>query len=171
MLIREAWPAPDNALRDPDVERQLRVIIDVITAIRKIRADYGIVPDKKISVMIHSVKWVELLEPQEAHIRRLARVESLTFAPHRKHTDAASAILTDIEIHVPLADMLGREQERVKLVKEQQTLQQLQETLSSRLADSHFLSRAPERVVEGEKKRLAVVEERQGKITEMLQNL
>ncbi len=171
MLIRELWPSRDPKFQDQQAFDQLQVVIDVITAIRKIRADYCIAPDKMISVMIHSVKWVELLESQEAHIRRLARVESLTFAPYRKHTDTASAILTDIEIHVPLADMLDREQEREKLVKEQQTLQQLQETLSSRLTDHHFLERAPRDVVDGEKKRLADVTERQRKIMEMLQKL
>ncbi|MBI2523830.1 class I tRNA ligase family protein [Candidatus Peregrinibacteria bacterium] len=174
-LIKEVWPSSDPKLQDKKASDQLQVVlqvvIDVITAIRKIRADHGIAPDKKISVMIHSVKWVELLESQEAHIRRLARVESLTFSPHQKHTNTASAILADIEIHVPLADMLDREKEREKLVKEQNNLRRLQETLSSRLADSHFLERAPMDIVVGEKKRLTEVEERQKKIAKILRNL
>ncbi|MBI1934415.1 class I tRNA ligase family protein, partial [Candidatus Peregrinibacteria bacterium] len=171
MLLTQEWPIVDVGLKDPQAFTQLQVVIDVITAIRKIRADHGIAPDKKISVMIHSVKWVELLESQEAHIRRLARVESLTFSPHQKHTNTASAILADIEIHVPLADMLDREKEREKLVKEQNNLRRLQETLSSRLADSHFLERAPMDIVVGEKKRLTEVEERQKKIAKILRNL
>src|SRR3989344_4895810 len=79
-LIAMSWP---NAPEIPSIEydqanRDLYKIIDVITAIRKLRTDQGVEPAKEVAEIIISKKYCELLEGQEAHVRRMGKVGSLT---------------------------------------------------------------------------------------------
>ena len=172
MLIQQEWPVVDMKLKDQQAFMQLQVVIDVITAIRKIRADYSVESGKKIPVIIYTDVHLDLLQSQREHVQRLAGVGDWTLnAVPDKHANAASVVLKDIEIHVPLTGVFDREKEREKLIKERDSLLQIKEMLSSRLADSHFLERAPADIIDGEKERLSVVENRLQKINEILQSL
>ncbi|MDD5624058.1 MAG: valine--tRNA ligase, partial [Candidatus Peribacteraceae bacterium] len=54
LLIREAWPVSDERLEHPEAERQLAVLIEVISAIRSLRAEYGIEADAQITASVYA---------------------------------------------------------------------------------------------------------------------
>lgn len=172
MLMKQPWPEADDALRDAEYEQHFQRLIDVISAVRSIRADYDIEAGKQIAVVLHTKEWVPLLETQEAHIRKLARIESLTIETEQKQYDhAASAFLNGIDVHVPLEGIIDLEEERIKLEGEREKLSGYVSGLEKKLGDSKFVDNAPEEVVEGEREKLASNQEKLAKVEERIKAL
>jgi valyl-tRNA synthetase len=172
MLLRQSWPSSEEKFRNSDASEAFTVLLEVITALRKIRADQGIEPGKEISVILHTTKWVPLLESQEAHIRRLAKVESLTIETKaRKHKDTASVFLKDIEVHVPLAGLIDVAAERKRLQKEEASVELLMRASGEKLSSEAFVARAPAAIVEAERAKLAENRAKLEKIEERLKTL
>ncbi len=173
MLISQPWPVhSDPARQDKDAERDFQIIIDVISAIRSIRADQGVEPGLKLKVIIHTKKHLELLESQQEHIERLAKLSELSIdSDPVKHENAASAFLKDIEVHIPLEGVIDFEKEREKLGKEKEKLESFMKGIESKLNNKKFVSNAPAEVVDTEKDKLKNAQDKLNKIEERLKTL
>ena len=172
LLIAKSWPEVKKELVDAEAEEAFLQLTSVVQVIRKIRADQGIPPGKEIAAIIHTKKWVELLESQEAHIRRLGKIGSLTFDTDAKpHKNAASIFLPDIEVHVPLEGLIDTEAERKKLQKEKDNLERLVKSIEVKLQSADFTARAPENVIAAERGKLQIHTEKLRKIGERLKAL
>ncbi|MBM3228260.1 class I tRNA ligase family protein, partial [Candidatus Peribacteria bacterium] len=171
MLIQKSWPEPQKEFVDVKAEEAFSQLTAVVQAVRKIRAEQGIEPSKEISVIIHGKKWMALLESEQAHIRRLGKIESLTFVTDAKsHTNVASAFLPDMEVHVSLEGLIDKDAERKKLQQEAENLQRFLAATEGKLANADFIARAPEKVVAIEREKLRANAEKLQKITERLRN-
>ncbi len=173
MLISQPWPVhSDENKKDKDAERDFQIIIDVITAIRSMRADQGVEPGLKLKAIIHTKKHQELIESQGEHIERLAKLSELTIdSASAKHENAASTFLKDIEVHIPLEGVIDFDKEREKLSKEKEKLESFMKGIESKLNNKKFVANAPAEVVETEKDKLKNAKDKLSKIEESLKTL
>ncbi|OGJ60540.1 valine--tRNA ligase [Candidatus Peribacteria bacterium RIFCSPHIGHO2_02_FULL_51_15] len=171
ILIKHPWPV-DIALAEGKgitPREQFQVLIDVISAIRKLRVEQEIEAGKDVAVFIYTKKHAELLQSQEAHIRRLGHVGTLMIdAKPVKHTNVASAFLSGTEIHLSLEGLFDPVKVKKSLLKEQTSLVRYRDGLLQKLRNQDFVSRAPASLVEAEKGKLTEVEEKLKKIDERL---
>ena len=172
-LISQSWPAPHEKRKDAKAFADLQILIDVISAIRKLRTDQNVEPGKEITVTILTRgKTAEVLESQEAHIRRMCKVGSLTFSTDPiKVENAASAFLPDIEIHLSLAGLFDAGKLKASLLKEQAELTKYVVGLQGKLQNKSFVDRAPKELVDEQKAKLLEAEEKLKKIEERLTSL
>ena len=148
------------------------MIIDTISAIRTIRSEQEVAPDKKITVVIHSEKWEKLLQSQGEHIRRLARIENLLFSPTGKHPDEViSSFLQDIEVHVCLEELIDKDKERENLRKEKEKCETHILGLNQQLKSKDFISKAPANIVKHTEEKRYEAEEKLKKIEERLKSV
>ncbi|HVW66327.1 MAG TPA: valine--tRNA ligase [Candidatus Peribacteraceae bacterium] len=171
MLITHPWPT-FNASRDEEAEAQMQILIDVITAIRKLRTDQGVEPKKDVSLIIQTSAHKDLLESQAEHIKRLGRVEDLTITSDKKTIDdAASAFLPDIDLYLPLAGLIDTEKEKASLTKEKAQLESYVKGIEAKLGNKQFVDKAPPALVEEQKARLSEAKEKLEKIGKRLASL
>lgn len=169
MLIHESWPEVKEQRRDDAALADFRVIIDVITAIRKLRTDQNVEPGKPVSLIIFAGPHTELLRSQEEHIKRMGRLSDLMVeVSGTKPDESAAAFLTDIEIYLPLAGLVDKEKEKETLTKEKENLEKFVKGIEAKLGNEQFVARAPAALVEEQKSRLAEAQEKLSKITERL---
>jgi valyl-tRNA synthetase len=172
MLISKSWPVSKKDRLDPKAFESLQVLIDIISSIRKLRADQNVEAGKKVTVFIHSKKNAALLETQKDHILRMAGVETLTIdAKPAKHQNAASAFLADAEVHLSLEGLFDPAKLKMSLVKEQTELSGYIKSVSGKLSNKSFTDRAPKEVVDAEKAKLAEAEGKLKKIEERLKQI
>jgi valyl-tRNA synthetase len=172
MLIATSWPKVKAERKDPQAFTDFQILIDVITAIRKLRTDQNVEPGTEVSITLVSKKYCEGLESEEAHIRRLGKVGSLTITTDSvKLTNAASAFLPDIEVHLSLEGLFDPAKMKISLEKEQADLTKYVSVLSGKLKNKAFVDRAPKELVEGEKQKLADAMEKLKKIEERMKML
>lgn len=168
-LILSRWPNVDASHKDPQAFHALQIVVDVITAIRKLRAEQNVEPGTDVSVTLISKEFCELLESQQEHIRRMAKVESLTIITDSAPQEhAASAFLAFGEVHLSLAGLFDPVKLKVSLQKEQAELTKYASVLLGKLSNKAFVDRAPKELVEGEQAKL---EEAQGKLVKIVDRL
>ena len=172
MILTSPWPGKNEQTKEfADAHKQLQIVIDVITAIRSLRAEQGIEPGKKVTVIAHSKK-ADLLESQKDHIIRMGRLESLTISEKsEKHEHSASAFLKDAEVHIPLEGLIDIEKEKTKLTKERGSLENFLKGINSKLGNKKFVENADEEVVEKERQKLKDAAEKLAKVEERLKAL
>ncbi len=172
ILLKEAWPEAKRERRDLAAFEAFSVVIEVVTAIRKLRNDQGVEPGKKVSAIVHSRKHADMLQTQREHIMRLAKLESLDIdAKPAKHQDVASAFLTAAEVHMPLAGLVDAGKAKDGLLKEQKNLEGYVRGLKAKLENEHFVAKAPADLVKAEKQKLLDAEGKLRSIADALKHI
>jgi valyl-tRNA synthetase len=99
--------------------------------------------------------------------------EKLTIEPilEEKPTKALASVVGPVEIYLPLAGMVDLERERERLKKEIARIEAELARAEELLADEEFLKKAPPKVVEREREKLADYKGRLEKLEGRLQSL
>ena len=172
-LIVASYPEPDSVLMDQDAEAEVGAVIDVIRAVRNLRAEFRIPATESVGATVDAPELGPVIEGEADTITSLARVEPLTVGPAdgQGSDDRVSMVLTSGTVTVPLGGLVDIEQERKRLIDELGELETHRARLSARLSDDAFVSRAPEEVVGRERQRLQDAEERRERVAEILSRL
>ncbi len=158
-LMTAAWPAPDDRAQHPTAVEDFRLVQDVVSAVRSIRAEYGIPLGKAVPATVASDRQAvrDLIQAEQSTIRRLARVEPLGWSDQDVGDKAAgTSVLPDgTAVLVPLGDLIdiGRECER--LGSEADRLTGLVRAQETKLSNDAFVTRAPAEIVARERAKLA----------------
>ncbi|MCH8061972.1 MAG: valine--tRNA ligase [Chloroflexi bacterium] len=172
-LIVAAYPEVDASLFDADAESEIGTAIELVRAIRNLRAEFRIQPNQRLEAVVESGEIVEVTRAEEEMIRALARVEPITYASDEGEakSDSVALVLSAGTVNIPLGGLVDLQKERERLSDERSDIDASFENLTRRLSDEQFLSKAPEEVVERERLRLEGLEERKGRIDEILSRL
>jgi valyl-tRNA synthetase len=171
MLIAKSWPLVKEKHKDAQAFNNFQILIDVITAIRKLRTDQSVEPGKEVAITLVTQKHSALAESQEAHIRRLGKVGSLTVTDAAVSGDVASVFLADIEVHLSLEGLVDTEKEKANLTKEKENLERFIGGIEAKLGNKQFIGKAPAQLVEEQKGKLEEAKGKLEKIEERLKSL
>ena len=163
-IMLAAYPTYDKSLVYDEEEAEFEAVMDIVKAIRNIRAEMNVAPSKRIHITVKTEK-EELIKQGEGYLAKLAGVEGVVYdrnyVPEKK---VSTAVTSAAEVYIPLGDLVDYEKEIERLNKEKAAL--LKEIAKSKgmLGNPGFVSRAPESVVSAERERLAVNEDKLQKI-------
>jgi valyl-tRNA synthetase len=157
-IMISKWPAETRVFINDAAERDMETIQSAIGAIRNIRGEMNVPPTKTASVILTSVNGgnLELFNANRAFFEHLAKVENLECTPKAaKPPKSAAAVVNDLEIYMPLEGLIDFNVERERLQKEIKRLEQQLESLNHKLHSTDFLKKAPDEVIDREKKKKA----------------
>ncbi len=148
---------------DPEAEASIEVVMDVVRAIRNIRAERGVDPARFVEAFVAADGARGILEAAGPLVETLARARPLhvvSAGGEMPSTGVASAVLAGAQVVVPLAALIDIEAERGKLTGQLKEAEAEIARLEGKLADGQFLSKAPEHVVAKEREKLAAAQAR-----------
>lgn len=163
-IMISKWPVADESLVDPEAERGMNAIMDSIKAIRNMRAEVNANPGKKIpAIMLVSEDLREVVAHNDSYIKLLGGIDNLELRPlnGEKPENAMAAVVTGIEVYLPLAGLIDIEKETQRLSKELAAMEKDLQRAGGKLNNAGFLAKAPEDVIAKER---AKYEELSGKI-------
>ena len=163
-IMISKWPVADESLVDPEAERGMNAIMDSIKAIRNMRAEVNANPGKKIpAIMLVSEDLREGVAHNDSYIKLLGGIDNLELRPlnGEKPENAMAAVVTGIEVYLPLAGLIDVEKETQRLSKELAAMEKDLQRAGGKLNNAGFLAKAPEDVIAKER---AKYEELSGKI-------
>jgi valyl-tRNA synthetase len=168
-LIVATWPEGDpEKLIDQSAIDTFALVMDLIRAIRNVRAEKNVEPGHKIVAKIQAGENYELLESMKIAITRLAHLDpsELLIADELKEIpeDSVPLVVGSIEAFLPLAGMLDMNAETDRIIKELGSVE-AQIARLEELLDGPFSTRAPDEVVAKEKKKLEGLRETAGKLS------
>jgi valyl-tRNA synthetase len=171
MLALDAWPAHDG-LDDPAAEAEIGWVVDLISAIRSVRAEMNIAPATMLPLVLAGAheetreragRWSEF-------VQRLARVADISFADGAPQ-GAVQLIVRGEVAALPLKGVIDLDAERARLMKEMAKCDADIARVDGKLGNADFVARAPEEVVEGEREKREEAQARKAKLAEALARL
>jgi len=153
-IMVSPFPKQVEAWIDVEAEDIIKQVMEVVSSIRNARSELGIHPGAKIIVMAlaHSKKAYDFLNSQKKAIATLVGIKTLDLMSKEdlRPKGAATVILEDIEIFIPLEGFVDIEEELRKLTKEEDKLTKELIKTEAKIKNENFLSRAPQEIVQKE---------------------
>ncbi|CAL8981451.1 Valine--tRNA ligase [Rhodoplanes serenus] len=170
LLALAPWPTAEE-LADPDAEAEIGWVIDLVTAIRSVRAEMNVPPATLLPLVLtgsaatyeRATRWAEV-------IGRLARLKDIGRADAVPKGSVQLVVRGEVAA-IPLAGVIDIAAERARLGKEQAKAEADIRRVDGKLGNADFLARAPEEVVEGEREKREEAMARRAKILEALERL
>lgn len=153
-IMLAEWPILDDTMNAPNAVKEMELLMDVIRAVRNIRAEVNVPMSKKIDLMIKpkDLETKSIFESNKAYIRRFCNTLNLDIELQFSLPDKAmSSIVTGAELYLPLAGLIDIGQEMKRLEKELQTLTNEVERIEKKLSNEGFVLKAPSKVIDEER--------------------
>jgi valyl-tRNA synthetase len=170
------------ALRDAraslDAERDFETVRAFVSSIRTIRAEHDLPKSKVIDVHWHSgdEAKVKVLEQERTSIETLARC-TLHAETDAARLDAAdthfenAAIFSNFGVRAAVPGVIDADKERDRLSRELAKVEKELGAVEKKLANPHFVERAPKKVVDKSKTHAAQLRERRENLRSALSGL
>ena len=168
-----AWPSLEG-LADDKAEAEIGWVIDLVTAIRSVRAEMNITVSDPAgaapassdgNASARAERWAEF-------IKRLARVSEISSRRRRAPQGSVQLVVRGEVAALPLKGVIDLAAERARLAKEMQKAEADIARVDAKLDNRQIRrERAPEEVVEEEKEKRDEAVARKAKIAEALERL
>jgi valyl-tRNA synthetase len=167
------YPQADEKQFDLAAETEMAILQDLIVSIRNLRAELKVEPKVKVPVEVfaHEPAIREMIEKNHGSVERLAHVEKITFAESSLANRAGARGTARFDVHVIYERKIDAAAEGDRLRKELEKIEKELANNQKQLGNEQFLAKAPEKVVEGLRRRgqelLVLQEKAQSKLKEL----
>ena len=168
-IMLQAFPQFDESQVDESAMADLEWVKQFIVAIRNIRGEMDISPNKPLDVLLKNASDEDKrrLEENAKFLASLAKLESTTVLAETDEAPAsATALVGGLEVLIPMAGLIDVEAELARISKQLEKAQKGLEQVERKLANEKFVNNAPEAVLAKEKEKLAEYSEAKTKLLE-----
>jgi valyl-tRNA synthetase len=157
IMLRPYPQAAEFAADRGDTEGDIEWLKAMVTALRKVRSELNVPPAKQVSLLLadgnaNDRARAERFALQLRFLNKLDRIEYLVDPSHAPA--AATAVVGDLKLLVPLEGLVDLGAERARLDKELTRIESEIAKCRGKLASDTFVQNAPATVVEQERQRL-----------------
>ena len=173
-ITTASWPVVKDELTDEKASDEMKLLVEIIRTVRNIRAEVNTPLSKKIKLSLKAkdAETMAVLEKNRSYIERFCNPEELTIGTDIPADDKAmTAIVTGVELILPLQGLLNIEEELKRLQKELDKWQKEVERIEKKLGNEGFMKKAPEKVIEEERAKLADYLEKREAVQNRLKDL
>ena len=173
MLIKANWPEYEPDMDYSDAVKRIETAMDVIKAVRNIRAEAEAQPSRKINLIVRTDTLESDIEAVSSHIRSLANVDGIKFIGTGSEigSDVMTAVIDGAEIAAALDDLVDKAAEIERLTKEKARLESEVERVEKKLANKGFTDKAPAKLVEAEREKGVKYKDMLDTVTARLESL
>lgn len=153
-----AWPTVNPAFNFTAEAGDMQLLMDIIRAVRNIRAEVNTPMSKKVPMTISAKdeQTSAVLEVNKGYIEKFCNPDGLTIGANLEApAQAMSAVVSGADIFMPLAGLINIEEEIARLEKELDKWAKEVKLVSGKLSNERFVSKAPEALVATEREKLA----------------
>ena len=170
-IMLSPWAEFSEALSFPEEEEQMNKIMTAVKAVRNRRAEMNVAPSKKAQVFIET-PYGDTFKKGTEFFKRLSSASDVSVGEKFDGMDKAVSIITEsARIYIPMDELVDFEAERERLNKEKEKLQKDIDFVNGKLNNPNFVSKAPEKVVEAQRKALCEYTEKMKLLDESLNKL
>lgn len=164
------WPVFQEKLVFTAEEQNMEKIMIAVKAVRNRRAEMNVPPSKKAHLNIVT-KDVELFGDGAKYFTRLASASQIGVSDDESvfNLDGAVSVVTeDATIYIPMDELVDFGAELERLTKEKAAVQKDIDFVSNKLNNQNFVAKAPAKLVEEQKEKLAKYTEKMNMIDEAI---
>ena len=173
-IIIAKFPVFEEKLDFPKEAREMELVFETIKSLRNVRQSFNISTSLKMDIEIRATEEEKpVFEEIEAYIKRLAKVENITYAdvnaPVPQKT--ATAVVSASKIVLSLENLIDFNEEIKRQQKKLDKLTGEKKSLSGRINNPKFVANAPKELIQQTKNRIAEIEIQESAINELIASL
>ncbi|WP_207063368.1 valine--tRNA ligase [Motiliproteus sp. SC1-56] len=156
-IMLQPFPEAKAEKIDAAAEADIEWLKGVIVGVRNIRGEMAISPAKPIDVLFRkgTPGDAERLQNNQQFLKKLANLASVRWlADDEEAPLAATALVGETEVLVPMAGLIDKDAELARLQKELDKLSKSIKQVEGKLGNANFVDKAPEAVVAKERAKL-----------------
>ncbi|MFA7663286.1 MAG: valine--tRNA ligase [Clostridia bacterium] len=171
-IMLQSYPEYQKKLVSNQAYDEFEFIKEIIRSIRNLRAEMCVEASKKLQIFIVSNREKCIMDNSE-YLKRLANLTMITALKDKTSLTqmTTNIVVPDCEIFIPLGELIDRDKEIGRLLKEIQSTNKEIIRATSMLNSAGFISKAPAELVLAEKEKLASNNKKIAKLQSMLQEL
>ncbi|MGQ9426076.1 valine--tRNA ligase [Gilvimarinus sp. F26214L] len=153
-IMYAPYPAADDGKRDSQAVADIEWVKNFIVGIRNIRGEMQLAQGKLLAVLCKNGDQADRrrVDENRQFLSKLAKLESIQWLESGAEEPlAATALVGDMDILVPMADLIDKEEESKRLQKEIDKRSKELKQVRGKLGNANFVDKAPAEVVEKEK--------------------
>ena len=173
-IMLRPFPEVSDAATDSEAVANIEWVQQFILGIRQIRGEMDISPGKPLPVILQGANAEDQrrAESEAILLQRVGRVASVRMLNEAEEPPAAAtALLGDMRLLVPMKGLIDVEAERARLSKQQDKVRVDLQRSSGKLSNEKFVNNAPPEVVTQERERIAEFEKTIAQLSEQLEKL
>ena len=156
-IMVSPWPAIEQEIETNFDD--IKLLFDVITSVRNIRAEKNVALSKKITIILEDNKNKNIsrfVNDYQSYLSKFLNYEELIVSTdaHELKNDAVVSVLDDVNIIIPLKELINIEEELEKLKNQQEKLIAEVNRCEGLLNNPRFVEKAPQSKVDAEKSKL-----------------
>jgi valyl-tRNA synthetase len=154
-LIVAPWPKKESNYND-QVEKEMSLFQEVITAIRSIRSRMNVPPSKFSNLVVRCDAHQSLFLNNHVNLlKSLARINEITMGESiDKPSQSATVVVDGMEIFILLGGLVDLEKEKARMEKRIKEIERLISGINGKLSNENFVNRAPDQVIAKERSNL-----------------
>ena len=167
------YPQADEKQFDLAAETEMAILQDLIVSVRNLRAELKVEPKVKvpIEVFAHEPVIRKMIQQNHGAVERLGNVEKITFVESSLANRPGARGTARFDVHVIYERKIDVAAECGRLQKELEKIEKELANNQKQLGNDQFLAKAPEKVVEGLRRRGQELVVLQGKTKSKLKEL
>lgn len=166
-IMLSNYPQVDSEFINDTIEEELDWLKAVIQAIRTIRSEMNISPSKLIPLYVKNSTSAlkERMEKYKQTLLALSKLAQINYLePEDKIPVSATAVVGEIELLIPMADLIDKDAELNRLAKEVAKLDKDISLAEGKLNNPTFVGKAPAEIIAKEKEKLAQAQQTKEKL-------
>ena len=171
-IMTQEWPDAGKMTAWPQECADFEVLMDYIKAVRTIRNDMNVHPAKKTSMTIETAN-PAAFQKGGAYLARFAFATDVALT--EKYTGTTDGVVTVVTPaargFIPMMELIDREKELKRLHKELEKAEKEANMFRNQLNNPKFVERAPEKLVNETRTKLAASEDKIANINQSIQAL
>jgi valyl-tRNA synthetase len=154
-IMLQPYPLSEINKIDQDAVEEIAWIMAFVTGVRSIRSQMNVAPSKPVPLLLQggAIDDHKRLESNRKFLTTLAKLDSIRWLNNEAPPPAATALVGELEILIPLAGLIDTGTELKRLDREIQKMRKDLERLQDKLANPNYVERAPTEIVEKERLR------------------
>ena len=150
------WPVINEDWHNPLATKEFTLIMNIIKAVRNIRAEADAAPSRPIKMVIQAHLDADVMEANRAYLEKFCNPSELVISETEgMEEEAMTATLTEGTIYVAMDGLVDKEAEIKRLEAELKKLASEVKRAEGKLSNEKFTSKAPVVLVEEERAKLA----------------
>ena len=173
-IMLQSYPVADDKAIDKAANADIEWLKGVIVGVRNIRGEMNIPPGKALSVLLKNGDKTDKsrLEQNAPFLIKLAKLADITWLSENDEAPvAATALVGNLEILVPMAGLIDQDAELSRLAREIDKLNQDLARIEGKLSNASFVDRAPAEVVAKEREKRDAQRQALAKLQEQEQRI
>lgn len=170
-VMQQSFPVPIAEEEDQQAAKTIEWLKRVMLGVRNIRGEMDIPPSKPLAIYLKHATSEDLIKLSSVQnvLLKLARLASIDVVMDGAEVPpSATALVGDMEIHIPMAGLIDKDAEIARLSKAIEKVRQDISRTQGKLGNERFVANAPTEVINKERLKLEESDKQLEKLTEQL---